>query len=193
VRLAPDRTLRVLDFDVETVAAGFGEPDWVPQKITCVAWSWLDEEGVQSRICGPRGIYGKPGLRARMLKPLLEQIVTADMVTGHNIWRFDLPIVNAEAMRLGLQPIGQKMVQDTMWLHRTKGLKKGQDNLGGLMPVEREKLSLDWQSWQDAYDEDGWLTVRRRCESDVLMHKQLRGALVEQGYLRPPRLWRPGV
>ena len=34
-------TPRVLDFDVETVAAGFADPDWVPQKITCVAWSWV--------------------------------------------------------------------------------------------------------------------------------------------------------
>src|SRR5690349_13816195 len=42
----------ILDFDVETIAAGFADPDWVPQKITCVAWSWVGEDTVHSRICG---------------------------------------------------------------------------------------------------------------------------------------------
>src|SRR6187551_823836 len=43
-----ERPLRILDFDVETVAAGFADPNWVPQKITCVAWSWIGEEKVHS-------------------------------------------------------------------------------------------------------------------------------------------------
>lgn len=65
---------RVLDFDIETVAAGFADPDWVPQKITCVAWSWIGEDRVESRICGPEGIFGDPSRRRVMLEPLLQAI-----------------------------------------------------------------------------------------------------------------------
>src|SRR6476646_10115613 len=65
---------KVLDFDLETIAAGFADPDWVPQKITCAAWSWVGSGKVESRICGPLGIYGKPELRREMLEPMLEEI-----------------------------------------------------------------------------------------------------------------------
>src|SRR3954447_11516388 len=86
---------RVLDFDVETIAAGFADPDWVPQKITCVAWSWVGSDKVQSAVCTAAGLFGCPERRALMLKPLLRAIAEATMLTGHNIAKFDLPIVNA--------------------------------------------------------------------------------------------------
>lgn len=180
----------ILDFDIETIAAGFADPDWVPQKITCVAWSWVGTDRVESRVCGPAGIFGKPANRAKMLTPLLDAIRQADMVTGHNIERFDLPIVNAEAMRLGLEPVREVLAQDTMRLVRAKGFKKGQDVLGRLHHVPAEKLALDWQAWQDGYDEPGWKTVRLRCESDVTMHKLLRLELLGAGHLRDPRKWK---
>lgn len=181
---------RILDFDIETVAAGFADPDWVPQKVTCVAWSWVGSDVVESRICGPRGIFGQPKNRRVMLMPLLEAISEADMVTGHNLERFDLPVVNAECMRLGLTPIASVLVQDTMRMYRAKGFKKGQDNLGRLFKLENEKMALDWQGWQDGYDEDGWATIRQRAESDVLMHKELRLEMLRRDLLRSPRLWR---
>lgn len=182
--------LKILDFDVETIAAGFADPEWVPQKITCVAWSWVGSDEVESRICGPFGIFGKPQRRITMLKPLLKAIGEADMLTGHNITRFDLPVINAECMRLGLEPIRRALVQDTMKLVRSKGFKKGQDVLGRLLKLENEKLALDWQAWQDAYDETGWPIVRERAESDVLMHKEIRDELLDLDYLKPPIAWR---
>lgn len=124
-----------------------------------------------------------------MLKPLLKAIAEADILTGHNIMRFDLPVVNAECMRLGLEPIRSAVVQDTMKLVRAKGFKKGQDTLGSLYGTANEKLALSWQDWQDAYDEKGWETVRKRAESDVVMHKQLRAKLLERGILKPPTRW----
>jgi hypothetical protein len=125
-----------------------------------------------------------------MLTPLLNAIKQAEMLTGHNIERFDLPVINAEAMRLALEPIRSVLVQDTMRLFRAKGFKKGQDNLGGLLKIPAKKMALDWQAWQDAYDEDDWQTIRDRCESDVVMHKQMRQKLLDLGYLRTPRIWR---
>lgn len=184
------RTRRILDFDIETVAAGFADPDWVPQKITCVAWSWVDSDFVESRICGPEGIFGDPSARARMLQPLLDEIAQADIVTGHNLIRFDIPIVNSECMRLGFDPIREVKVQDTMRVFRSKGFKKGQDNLGRLFKIQNEKLALDWQAWQDAYDEPDWETIRERAESDVLMHKELREEMLRRDILKPPVVWK---
>jgi DNA polymerase elongation subunit (family B) len=188
--LGPSGPVKILDFDLETIAAGFADPEWVPQKITCVAWGWVGEEAVQSRICTPMGLFGQTHLRREMLAELLNVISSADMVTGHNIERFDLPVINAECMRLGLEPIRSVLSQDTKRLVKSKGFKKGQDNLGGLFKTEEQKMALDWQAWQLAYEEQGWTTVRERCESDVIMHKQLREKLIPLGYLRRPRVWR---
>lgn len=124
-----------------------------------------------------------------MLSALLEQINMADMLVGQNIERFDLPVINAECMRLGLEPIRTVLVQDTKRLPKSLGFKKGQDNMCELFGTEEKKLSLNWQQWNDAYDEDGWKTVRDRCESDVRANKQLRVKLLAAGYLRPPRQW----
>ena len=185
------RPTRILDFDIETVAAGFADPEWVPQKITCVAWSWVGSEEVRSEICGPAGIFGKPQRRAKMLKPFLADLARADYLTGHNIGRFDLPALQAEIMRLRLPAIGPVKIQDTMRVLRSKGFKKGQDVLARLYRLENQKLSLNWQDWQDAYDEPGWPTIRERAESDVATHKELRVELEELRYLKPARLWSP--
>ncbi len=182
---------RILDFDVETIAAGFADPDWVPQKITCVAWSWVGEEKVYSFIATSEGLFSRPERRRNMLDRLLAAIEEADMLTGHNIMRFDLPVINAEAMRLKLPPVGQKLCQDTMKLKRSKGFKKGQDNLIELLGVPIPKMALSWQGWQLAYEEKGWEGIVRRCESDVLGHKLLREKLLERGWLKPPTTWRP--
>ena len=181
---------RILDFDVETVAAGFADPNWVPQKITCVAWSWIGSDQVESRICTPLGLFGRPDLRSAMLAALLDQIKRADMLTGHNIERFDLPVINAEAMRLGLEPVREVLVQDTMRFLRSKGFKKGKDNLGHLLETRTQELPLDWQAWEDAYGDDGWKTIRLRAETDVLGHKEIREKLLDREIVRPPRVWR---
>lgn len=180
---------RILDFDIETVAAGFADPQWVPQKVTCIAWSWVGSNHVESSVCEPEGLFYRPWRRASMLAELLNLIDEADMVTGHNLLRFDLPVLNADAMRLGLEPLRKVLVQDTMRLPRAKGFKKGQDNLGGLYQTTQRKVSLDWQEWEDAYAERGWPKVRERCETDVRMHLEIREGLIADGLLKPPVWW----
>ena len=182
---------RILDFDVETVAAGFADPEWVPQKITCVAWSWIGEDPVHVRIATVDGLYTRPELRAKMLQPLVEAIGEADMVTGHNILRFDLPVINSECMRLGMPKLRKTLVQDTIRIVRSKGFKKGQANLAKMLNVPADKLGLDWQHWDDAYAEVGWPTVQERARTDVMQHKLIRAEMVERGMIRAPRLWCP--
>lgn len=190
--LVHDRDLRVLDFDCETMAAGFADPQWVPQKVTCIAWSWVGSDRVEVHTCGgSAGLYEEAWRRRALLGMFRTAYDEADMVTGHNLLRFDLPVLNADMIRLGLPPLGTKLVQDTMRLPRTKGLKKGQDNLAGLVETYERKLALDWQQWEDAYATPGWPVVMDRARSDVIMHKELRAALLERGLLRTPIHWRP--
>jgi DNA polymerase elongation subunit (family B) len=180
---------KILDFDLETLAAGFADPNWVPQKIMCAAWSFLgDDRTPVSTICGPMGFF-KDAPRRRMLKPLLEAIDEADMLIGHNIVRFDLPILNAECLRLGFPPLPAKLVHDTMSLVRTKGFKKGQDVLAGVLGVVSEKQAMNWHEWQVAYAEDGWKSIRSRCVGDVIQHKEMYPSI--KGWLKPPRKWAP--
>lgn len=185
------RELRILDFDIETIAAGFDDPQWVPQKITCVAWSWIGSDEIESRIATSEGLFRRPERRRKMLVPLLEAIDEADMLTGHNILRFDLPILEAECRRLNLPSLPEKRVQDTIRLGKTKGFKKGQDNLSALTEVPIPKLALSWQDWQLAYEEKGWATVKERCESDVEGHKLLRQEMLDRGWLKEPVRWSP--
>lgn len=187
----PERVERILDFDIETVAAGFADPEWVPQKITCVAWSWIGEEEIESRISTSEGLFRRPERRRKMLVPLLEAIAEADMVTGHNILRFDLPLVNTECMRLGLPTLGAVRVQDTIRIIRSKGFKKGQDNLETLLKTQSRKLPLNWQEWQEGYEEKAWAAIVERCKTDVKGHKEMREAMLERGWLRPAIWWKP--
>jgi len=190
-RVPPETLTKILDFDLETVAAGFADPEWVPQKITCVAWSWIGSEEVESRISTSEGLFRRPERRRKMLVHLLEAIAEAEMITGHNIIRFDLPVLMAECMRLGLPILQPVFVQDTIRLRRTKGFKKGQDNLVALTGVPIPKLSLSWQEWQLAYEEKGWATVVERCVTDVKGHKLMRQELLDRGWLKEPVKWRP--
>lgn len=128
--------------------------------------------------------------RREFLRPLAERIAGAGVVTGHNILRFDLPILAAELMRVGLPSVGSLMAQDTIRLPRTKGFKKGLDNLGVLLGVREEKIPLNWQEWQNAYAEPDLHTVRERVTSDVRMHKLVREEMRERGWLQAPRLWK---
>lgn len=185
------RPLRILDFDLETVAAGFADPNWVPQRVTCIAWSWIGEDKVHSAL----RIEGVE----RMFKEFLRSYEQADMVTGHNLIRFDLPVLNADLLRRDYEPLGKILVQDTIGLVRTKGFKKGQENLAELLRIPAKKQSMDWQAWDDAYEWDNliegskvtWDLIRRRCESDVIQHKLLREQMLERGWLKPAKEWKP--
>lgn len=178
------RALRVLDFDIEARAIGYGDPDWVPQEITAIAWSWVGEEHVEC-------VLRTAGVK-RMLSRFVRAYADADVVTGHNIRRFDLPLLNAELLRNGLCALAAKQTQDTLReIVRTKGMKRDQDNLLKLFRIEEEKLPLSWQDWQSAYEEKGWPVIRERVIGDVRGHKLMRAEMLTRGWLKPARLWSP--
>jgi DNA polymerase elongation subunit (family B) len=181
---------RILDFDVETVAAGFADPQWVPNRITAIAWSWIGEDEVFVRTTVDYARSLPKFLEHFFLgcKPMLEEFVAiynqADVVTGHNISRFDLGVMNAELMRLQLPVLLKKPKIDTMQLVPSKGFKKGQDVMSGVLDIPAEKKPMNWQQWQAAYATPGWQEIRERVAGDVVQHKLLLRRLQTLGYLR---------
>jgi hypothetical protein len=182
--------LRILDFDLETLAAGFADPEWVPQKITVAAWSWIGEDAVEVSSSGKAGFFDR-GLRLAALVPLVDAIRSADVLTGHNILRFDLRVLNADLIRCGGDPLPEVVVQDTMRIPRAKGLKKGQDDLSVMLGSPLKKKTLNWEEWDRAYEDYDWADAIERCRSDVQQHKQLRARLLDRHLLRAPRTYDP--
>ena len=187
--LVGESTRRTLDFDLETVAAGYADPEWVPNTVTAWAFSWGDT--VEVDALPVKYLYDRKA-RRRFLQPLLDAIDDADVLTGHNVIRFDLPVLQAEVMRLELPSLPRKLVQDTIRLPRSKGFKKGQDNLAVLMQVEAEKLPLNFEQWAAAYAEPGLETVKERVGGDVRQHMLIRDQMRARGWLAAPRMWGPG-
>jgi DNA polymerase elongation subunit (family B) len=187
----PANAKRILDFDIESISAGFEDPDWVPMHMTAIAWSWLDEDKVTCRTLVDYAKTVPDFLQVLFTgcRPLLAEFVAvynqADIVTGHNINRFDVPALNAELMRLSLPPLQDKPRIDTMRLRpKTKGFKKGQDVLSVIFNLPAEKKALNWAEWKQAYATPGWPTIRERCAGDVVQHKLLLRKLMELGYLK---------
>ena len=128
--------------------------------------------------------------RRRFLQPLFDVIAEADVLTGHNIVRFDLPILNAECLLLGMDTMGTKYVQDTIQLPKSKGFKKGQDNIAHAVGATLEKMPLSWAQWEAAYSEPDLRTLKERCASDVLMHIEMREKMIVRGLVSSPKKWR---
>ena len=94
-----------------------------------------------------------------MFSEFLEAYNEADVVVAHNAIRFDLGVINSDLMRLkaegkNLESLGPKMVQDTIKLPKSKGFKKGLDDLSVLLGVPIEKFAMNHRQWEEAYNWD---------------------------------------
>jgi len=156
----------------------------------CWAFAWADERIVTVDALPVDSFYDKEA-RRRFLLPLLAAIEAAGIQTGHNLARFDVVVIQAECMLLGLPRLGPLMLQDTIRVGKTKGFRKGLDNMSHALGVKQEKMPLNWAQWEQAYGEDGLETVKERCASDVLMQLEMRDRMLEEGWLKAPRIWSP--
>lgn len=186
-------------FDCETVAAGFADPHWVPNRVTCIAYSWLGEDKIYSRT-------RREGTKL-MFSEFWEAYNKANVVVAHNITRFDLGVINSDLLRLkakdkSIQSLSPKYIIDTIKMPKTKGFKKGLDDLAVLMDVPIEKLTLNHRQWEEAYNWDAiiegipvkksdWKIVRERCESDVLLTKLVLERMKDLEMLQPMKKWSP--
>lgn len=182
------RSLRVLDFDTECRPLHYSEFRDESQ-ITAIAWGWVGSRDVECEV-----LEQDLSNERRMLERFLGVYAEADVVTGHYLERHDLPLLNDHCMRHGLPTLRPKLVQDTkMLLPAVKGLGLSQENLGTLYELDAKKHGMNGRKWAVAntLSPEGREEARTRVVSDVRQHKQLRKALIDRGYLKPPRRWAP--
>jgi hypothetical protein len=184
------RPMRVLDFDVEARPLHWISGDYVSKEITAIAWAWCDApEHVTCYLLGETAPI-------TMLQAFCEAYQQADMVTGHFIRGYDLPMINGALTEYQLPTLPDKLSQDTkIDLVRRQGLSGSQENLGVMLGLEREKVKMDQRSWRDAnrLTPEGLEKTRKRVVGDVQQHIEMRKRLLDLGYLAAPVMWRGGT
>ena len=186
---APQRAMRVLDFDIENRPLSFLGSDFTTAEVTAIAWAWTDADDVTVRLLGETPLLD-------ILREFVDAYNTADMVTGHFIVGHDLPMLNGALMECGLPPLADKLVQDTnVHLMRAKGISKSQESLGAMFHLDAPKVSMNQSKWRAAnrLTPEGLKEVRERVVGDVRQHMELRRVLLERGMLAPPKMWRSGA
>jgi hypothetical protein len=189
----------VLDFDFESKPLWFwyDKPTAVLTSISYMSsqFGMPIHDSLQTELAplGTREEY------AEWLLHIKEVLSSADLLTGHNIFRFDLPLFQAQLMRHGLETMPAVLTHDTMWLPRRRDMSASQESLINYaalkascpigMPIYKDHLSIP--EWEDAAL--GWndAILIERPLSDVHGHVHLREVLIEKGYVGAPKVWRP--
>jgi hypothetical protein len=182
--------MRVLDFDVEARPLHWISGDYVSKEITAIAWAWCDAP--QDVTCY---LLGETDPIA-MLGAFRAAYEAADMVTGHFIRGYDLPMVNGALTEYQMPALADKLTQDTkLDLVRRQGLSGSQENLGAMLNLENPKVKMDQAKWRSAnrLTPEGLVAVRERVTGDVKQHIEMRRRLLELGYLGPAVVWKSGV
>jgi DNA polymerase elongation subunit (family B) len=184
---------KILCFDMEARPLGWFGGDFTHKEITIISSAWVtDPEGTMET----HALSKKDGSGLKMVEAFIKRYDEADIVMGHYIRGFDLPLLNAAAFDLGLRPISDKRSQDTKGdLFKLGGLSKSMENMGGLLGLTHPKVNMNAQNWRLANRllPDGVEYAIVRCEGDVLENVELWNKLRTRGYLSPPKIWTPSA
>lgn len=190
------RKMRVLDFDLECRPIAWYGGDFVTKQPTVIAWKFIGERGPVSVAWVGESDRSSNVLKEEraMLEEFIQAYDQADMVTGHFIRAFDLPVINAARLRVGGSPIGKKLSSDTkLDLVKASGISKSMENLSAMFETKIQKYSMNTGKWADANMllPNGIELAKKRCIEDVKEHIELRERLLEYGALRAPIEWSP--
>lgn len=190
------RAARILDFDCECRPIAWYGGEFVTKQPTVIAWRFVGEdEPTQVHAIGATGL-SKYVLSEEqsMLFDFLAAYQQADIVTGHFIRGFDLPLLSGALIRLGYSPLPPKMAQDTKndFVKRT-GMSMSQENLGAMFDLEQKKVGMNTAKWADANMllPQGIEAAKERALGDVEQHTEMRGIMLQRGLLSAPSLWTP--
>lgn len=198
-RIGQERTLRFLDFDFESKPWWFWY-DKPTAVITALSYMWVDgDQPNHDTLTTTIATLDTPESYKEWLTYIRSVLTSADVLTGHNIDRFDLPLLQGQLLRFGLPALPALLTQDTMRIVKRRDTSASQESLlnyRGLkpvcpigMPVYKDHLSIP--QWEEAAL--GWnnADLAERPSSDVHGHVHLREVLIEKGYLAPPKAWKP--
>ena len=190
------KVLKILDFDSECRPLAWYGGDFVTKQPTAIAWKIVGTKAA------PKVAFIGESLNADLIheeeKTMLEAFRmaynSADVVTGHYIRGFDLPLLNGALIRNGLEPLEKKLSQDTKQdFARRHGMSLSQENLGAMFELEHPKYPMNTALWAEAnmLTTKGIKLTRKRVVADVEQHIELRQKMLDANLLRAPQLWTP--
>ena len=185
----------ILDFDIEARPLGWYGGDWVHKEVTAIAWAWIYPDGTHSATFCYQLTKSK-GSMVRMLKAFSRAYDIADIVCGHWIRGFDLPVLQWAMIDNGLPLLGAKLTHDTKEaLVKFQGASKSQQNLASILGIDSPKVNMTQQDWREAnrLTKAGLKLVEERVRADVVQNIEMRQQLLERRLLNPPRLWQPST
>jgi DNA polymerase elongation subunit (family B) len=197
--LTEERKLRILDFDFESKPLWFW---WDKPTAVITAVSHMESVGGvpnHDSLTTTVAPHDSREAYAEWIAAVAAVLTGADLLTGHNIDRFDLPLLQAQLMRCGLPSLPPLQTQDTMRLPKKRDMSASQESLINYaalkavcpigMPIYKHHLSIpEWEDSAMGWNND--LLIERPM-SDVHGHVHLREVLIEKGYLSPARAWKP--
>ena len=193
---ASGRKMRVLDFDIECRPIAWYGGDFVTKQPTAIAWKVIGSSRLKVAVIGESD---RSSLvleeEMAMIEAFRKAYDDADMVTGHYIRGFDLPVLNGACIRLGLPMLGEKLTQDTkLDFAKRSGMSTSQENLGAMFELAHPKVGMNTALWArgNMLLPDGIVTTKKRVKGDVRQHIELREKMLEAGVLAQPRNWLPG-
>lgn len=190
MKLLPE--LRILDFDIECRPLSWYGGDYVTKEVTAIAYTWVPADHTRRLVVENRCLDEKGDIKG-LLDFFLRAYEQADMVTGHFIRGFDLPVLNGALAEQGMPLLSDKLTHDTkLDLLKRSGLSNSQENLGAVLGLDAPKVQMNQALWRSAnrLERDGIAATRDRVVGDVVQHVELRRKLIELGQLGPPRVWR---
>ena len=177
----------IVDFDCENRPLSYLGGDFTTPELTVVAWKLLPRGDMRVAALGHHDM-------ATMLQSFREAWDEADIATGHNVIRHDLPLINAMLLEAGLPPLLPKLVSDT-WADLKKRAPgfASQENLAAMLGIKAPKIGMGTATWREAnrLTPAGVEKAMGRAVGDVRQHIALRARILELGWLRPPRMWQP--
>ena len=181
------RDLRTLDLDIENRPLSYAGEDFTFSEITAIAWQFVGDRH-HHVLC-----LGEVPKRT-MLLGFVAAYIQSDLVTGHNIIKHDLRILNGALLEEGLSPLPPKLVCDTyLHLKRKSGVSGSQENLAKMLGVKTPKVGMSQADWREAnrLTLEGIALTKRRVVGDVRQHIALRKELLRRDWLKAPRMWQP--
>lgn len=197
--LETEGSILILDFDVECRPMAWYGGDWVTKEITAYAWRFTHEpeEATKVWLLTPSKTWSQHQSKKRKgLERFIKDYNKADMVTGHFIRGFDLPLINGACIRLRLPPLSAKLSHDTKGdLIRMSGLSKSQENLAAYFDLKHSKEKMNTHTWEIANSlvQEGRIETKRRVIGDVNQHCEFREELLARHALQPPKVWSSGA
>lgn len=112
----------------------------------------------------------------RLAVAIRDYLEAHDLIVGHNIRLFDIPLLNARLAKAGERPLRTHFVLDTMFAARQMRIGSSRlDNLQKFFALAEAKTPISWETWQLAAQGDARAMdeVVEHNIADVLVTREL--------------------